>query len=108
MVVFWFLWLLHNKCLFENEKPYASLLITRIESFLALHPVPQIIKKHRQIGPKPKHTFPVAYFDGAAQKNEGGAGFVIYLSETHMYCFSVGCSTSSNTRAELLALWSVL
>ena len=38
----------------------------------------------------------------------GGAGFVIYLSETHFYCFSLGCGSSSNTRAELLALWAVL
>ena len=33
---------------------------------------------------------------------------MIYLSETHYYCFSVGCGNSTNTRAELLALWSVL
>ena len=33
---------------------------------------------------------------------------MIYLSETHYYCFSVGCGNSTNTRAELLALWFVL
>ena len=38
----------------------------------------------------------------------GGAGFVIYLSETHYLCFSMGCGSSSNARAELLALWVVL
>ena len=33
---------------------------------------------------------------------------MIYISETHYYSFSVGCGTCTNTRAELLALWSVL
>ena len=50
----------------------------------------------------------VGYFDGAASVKAGGAGFVIYLSETHYFCFSMGCGSSSNTRAELLALWAVL
>ena len=70
--------------------------------------MPQLKKKSRQIGPKPLHSFPIGYFDGAAQWNLGGAGFVIYISETHYFCFSVGCGISTNTRAELLALWSVL
>ena len=75
---------------------------------LTLYPVPQLRNKSRQSGPKPLHVFPVGYFDGAAQWNMGGVGFVIYISETHYYCFSVGCGMCTNTRAELLALWSVL
>ena len=33
---------------------------------------------------------------------------MIYLSETYLFSFSVGCGFSTNTRAELLALWSIL
>ena len=33
---------------------------------------------------------------------------MIYISETHILSFSVGCGPGTNTRAELLALWSVL
>ena len=33
---------------------------------------------------------------------------MIYISETHYFCFSLGCGSSTNTRAELLALWAVL
>ena len=33
---------------------------------------------------------------------------MIYISETYFYCFSVGCGFGSNTRAELLALWSMI
>ena len=33
---------------------------------------------------------------------------MIYLSKTHHFSFYVGCGHSTNTRAELMALWSVL
>ena len=108
VIVFWHLWLLRNNVIFENGRPYASLLISQIESYLALNPVPQLNTRYRHIGPKPVHFFPAGYFDGAAQMNMGGAGLMIYISETHYYCFAVGCGISTNTRSELLALWSVL
>ena len=108
IIFFWSLWILRNQCIFEDRKPVASLLISRIDSLYALYPVPPPKTRLRMIGTRPVHVFPVAYFDGAAQNNMGGAGFVIYISETHYLCFSVGCGLSSNTRAELLALWSVL
>ena len=60
------------------------------------------------IGPKPQKFFPCGFFDSVAAMNLGGAGFVIYLNETHYFSFSMGCGCSTNTRAELLALWVVL
>ena len=33
---------------------------------------------------------------------------MFYLNENHFYSFSMGCGCSTNTRAELLALWVVL
>ena len=54
------------------------------------------------------YEFAVGYFDGAAQLHKGGTGFVIYISDSHFLSFAVGCGNSTNTRAELLALWSVL
>ena len=35
-------------------------------------------------------------------------GFVIFLNDDHLFSFSLGCGSSSNTRAELLALWAIL
>ena len=108
LFIFWFIWISRNNCIFENLKLVASVLISRVESYIFLFPVSKNVKKCRQIGSKPNHVFPCGYFDGAAMVKAGGAGFVIYLSETHYYCFSLGCGSSSNTRAELLALWAVL
>ena len=33
---------------------------------------------------------------------------MIYLNDNHFYSFSMGCGCSTNTRAELLALWAAL
>ena len=53
-------------------------------------------------------VFPCGFFDGATANQVGSAGFVIYLNESHFYCFSLGCGCSTHTRAELLALWAAL
>lgn len=53
-------------------------------------------------------NYPCGFFDGAAAGNIGGACFVIYLHADYYTSFSLGCGSSSNTRAELLALWAIL
>ena len=73
-----------------------------------LYYVPKKKKKIRCIGSFPQLTFPCGFFDGAAAGNLGGAGFVIYLSDSHILSFSLGCGSSTNTRSELLALWALL
>ena len=73
-----------------------------------LYPVPQKKHKFRNIGLSPMMIYPCGFFDGAAAKHIGGAGFVIFLNDDHFFSFSMGCGSSSNTRAELLALWALL
>ena len=53
-------------------------------------------------------NYSCGFFDGAAAEHIGGAGFVIFLNDEHCFSFSLGCGSSSNTRAELLALWAIL
>ena len=53
-------------------------------------------------------NYPCGFFDGAASENIGGAGFVIHLNVAYCISFSLGCGCSTNTRAELLALWAIL
>ena len=67
-----------------------------------------ISHKSRNPGPAPLKRFPCGYFDGAAAENIGGAGFVIFINDSHFYSFSMGCGSSTNTRAELLAVWALL
>ena len=37
-----------------------------------------------------------------------GAGFVLFLSNSHSIQFSMGCGRSANTKSELLAMWAIL
>ena len=53
-------------------------------------------------------TYPCGFFDGVDADDLGGAGFVLHLSDSHFLSFSLGYGKSTNTRAELLALWAVL
>ena len=60
------------------------------------------------IGPSPQLAYPCIFFNGAAAKYLGGAGFVLHLCDLHFLAFSLGCGSSTNTRVELLALWALL
>ena len=33
---------------------------------------------------------------------------MIFINDSHFFNFSMGCGRSTNTRAELLALWAIL
>ena len=88
--------------------PTVHALITQIDNLMFLYPVPQKKHKIRNIGPSPMMKYPCGFFDGAAARNIGGAGFVIHLNADYCINFSLGCGSCSNTRAELLALWAIL
>ena len=75
---------------------------------MLLYHVPKQKHKIRNFGPSPHISFPCGFFDRAAVDDLGGAGFVLYLSDSHFLGFSLGCGKSTNTRDELLALWALL
>ena len=66
------------------------------------------VKKSRAIGAGPILVSPYGFFDGAAANGYGGAGFCLFLSESHSYEFALGDSSCTNTKAELIALWALL
>ena len=66
------------------------------------------VKKPRAVGLGPVFVFPYGFFDGAAINNFGGAGFFLYLNESHSFEFALGAGTCTNNKAELIALWAVM
>ena len=72
------------------------------------YPIPKKEQKIRNIGPSLELAYPYGFFDGAAAERIGGVGFMLELNEEHTFSFSMGCGRSTNTRAELLALWALL
>ena len=53
-------------------------------------------------------TFPSGFFNGDVASNIGVVGFTLHISSTHFFHARLGCGVSTNTRAELSALWALL
>ena len=70
--------------------------------------VPVKKQKIRNFGLPPKIHYPCGFFNGAAAKNKGGAGFTLLLSSSHSIQFSMGCGRCTSTKSELMALWELL
>ena len=64
--------------------------------------------KVKIIGIPPVLSFPVGFFDGDATDTSQGARVYILLSESHQLHIKMGCGISTNTRAQILALWAIM
>ena len=83
-------------------------IIHQVDYLVHYYPAPEKKGKIKIIGVAPDESFPYGYFDGAAAESQGGAGIYIAINSTHLLAFKIGCGPSMNTRAELLALWTLL
>ena len=83
-------------------------MLYQVKYLCYLHLAKMLKQKSRIIGPSPRLSYPCGFFDGAAAKDLGGAGFVLHLSKLHFFAFSLGCGSSTNNKAGLLALWALL
>jgi len=82
-----------------------------------MHTQAQIISAYNNM-PNPPHTrtrrpcdpplidknTPWAFFDGAAQQQGCGGGFILYMNEHHYYKVQMGLGTGTNNFAELITL----
>ena len=62
----------------------------------------------RTIGSAPCLTFPAGFFDEASTNHLGGVGVHLLLSNEHYFYFKLGIGLSTNTKSELLAMWTLL
>ena len=56
----------------------------------------------------PIYEFPVGFFDGASANLMGGIGVHLMINYDHYICMKMCVGQSTNTRSELLALWTLL
>ena len=76
--IIWNIWKARNHLCVEDQEPSLNRLLFIIyDDFLTFKP--PLILKHRirNIGKSPTLVYPLIFFDGAAAKDLGGAGFGI-------------------------------
>ena len=105
------MWKIRNKKLFEGKDTFAwRVAINVILAFKDLY------KEKHQTGIKIKRppifcpNWPICYFDRASQLDGDLCGVGVVLKHTNgtEYRMSLGCETGTNTKGELLALWSLI
>jgi hypothetical protein len=109
-LICWHLWLERNLVIFENGRASTTSVFHRIRAWLGLSKVllqPTIAEKSP---PSIIEGFPVGWFDGAAQGRGqfSGAGGIIRVNRHTIFKWMLNCGPGSNTRAELLGVWTLL
>jgi len=69
---------------------------------------PQSWAHRPHVPPLIDKSTPWAYFDGIAQQQECGGGFILYISDHHYFKFKMGLCAGTNNFAELITLRHLL
>ena len=83
-------------------------VIHQISHLMRFYPVKEHKEKIRTIKAAPDMVYPCGFFNSDATDSRGAARVQIVISSSHTINFKLGCGASTNTRAELLALWVLL
>ena len=109
LFLIWNIWKARNCKLFEDQNPIMAGRLHNIHDEVNTYkPLLKHRHKIRIIGKPHVSKFPRIFLDGAVAKSIGGAGTCLWLNDHHLLAFKLGCGSSTNTRAELLALWASL
>jgi len=108
LFVIWHIWLCRNSMVFKGTRPNA--LMT---SWKAIHHFnefnnQQVVKARRLRDPFCLSGYPAGFFDGAAQGEYGGCGFVLHLNCSHKFQGWLHLDHCTNNFSELVAVWSLL
>jgi len=110
IMICWHIWKTRNFIIFEQQRYTIDQVVKQI---LTACCCPSIRQKKEGRPPRrthpPEHSYTTyGTFDGAQQGGRCGGGGTISLIDGRIYLLKVGLGTGSNTRAELLSLWSLL
>ena len=79
-----------------------------IDFFLYYYLEPRLKSRFKIIGHAPVMIYPCGFFNGVAANSKGGIRVFIAINNSHVLSFKLGCGLSTNTRAELMAFWTLL
>lgn len=109
LLVCWHIWQARNRFIFDNN----IVCWPRIEAGIisAYNELPEP-NPHRERCTHPPpcidKTTPWAFFDGAANQQGCGGGFILYINEHHFYKVKMGLVAGTNNFAELITLRHLL
>jgi hypothetical protein len=107
----WEIWKHKNMIIFEEHNLSLARVCNRILQDLGENKKIQIAQHHRITRPPLLDwNLAVGFFDGASQceGSKCGAGAILKCPELGFYSLKLNCGPGTNTRGELLALWSIL
>ena len=86
----WAIWKERNRALFDGKKPSLMCIFQHIIYLSQFYKLVVLkVKKPRAIGAGPVLILPYGLFDGAAASGFGGAGFCLFLNESHSLEFAL-------------------
>jgi len=109
-LICWNLWLERNLVIFENGRASMTSIFHRIRAWLGLSKVLLRLVIAEKSPPSIIEGFPVGWFDGVAQGRGqfSGVGGIIRVNRHTTFKWMLNSRPSSNTRAELLGVWTLL
>jgi len=108
LFVIWHIWLCRNSMVFKGTRPNETLT-----GWKAIHHFNEfnnqlVAKASRLRVPFCLSDYPAGFFDGAAQGEYGGCGFVLHVNCSHKYQGWLHLDHCSNNFSELVAVWCLL
>ena len=100
---------MRNRIIFEEG--IANRVVIAAKILIVFHEIPEHKPSapHRLIALAPiDKTTPWAYFDGVAQEQGSGGGFILHINEQHYYSVKMGLGGGTNNYAELVTLRHLL
>eukprot|EP00253_Pinus_taeda_P004922 PITA_04922 len=109
VIVIWHIWKARNRIIFQDCPVFGKLMEAEIiATYGELPEPPPPHVRHPHPPPRIDHATPWAYFDGAANQQSCGGGFIIYKTEQHYYSIKVGLGAGTNNFADLITLRHLL
>lgn len=105
IIIRWYYWLARNRLTFEDKEINWPQLTAKI--IAAYNETPDPVQPKTRRPHDPPHidqNQPWAFFDGAAQPQGCGGGFLLYKNPQHIYKAKLGLGAGSNNFAELITL----
>lgn len=107
-IVCWQLWLERNRVTFEDRPPNLQSVVHKVLYSFHWTQAPEVYHLHKAVEINLPVGYTLAYFDGAEQAGCCGAGGFFKSNQTGITKWYFSCGRGTNTKAELLALWSTL